>query len=1384
MLTFKCILMMATVLCCCCIRQAQTRACATPQYARIGQAGVIQCSFSTELYAIYWYSTLDSSTTPPIVHRVNSTTPIEASDNNGFGLSRNGSLVISKVTMSHDKDLRVLYSAEKLGGSFTEDIDLIVTVPPPIGYPLIDKCNGKRICFTQISSDDSLSCSVNGSKPAVSLIWSKGNTDLQSENDIFETSPLYTSHVQVNNIPFEGNLLQLLSCKANDTLSLLAKRESFLLVEDINGSISPDNIIKKNVEVGSHVELLCPNGRSAESLIWKAATLEGNSTMIAKVIDTYFIIDESVNRKEDSLVIPVALVTHTGLYMCVYNDGMHEEMLSYQLYVFVKPANPYPLIANCIDDEVCRATLDEDLKLSCSVTRTRPAVDLRWVHREGTTEQALQSTKYNFLNQFYYTSFANTTVSSTNKYAMILACVPDNDENLMVPDEAFILVENSRYEALNHTKANVKWVQIHTELQLDCGKIEGDYLIWKRKTSATKTYESLLYRLHENEDITNTRFEIREETSLVLPRVTVDDEGTYLCVSGDGAKEIINLYNVQVYVNPTPEYLVVDGCENQQYCVLRKDSTGNLTCSVHGIRPDVNLEWKTVHETSESKITFYDREVTRHQNGATFKVVLKSKFRLKLENVDRVSIECRTAPPLKYDFSLQTTLDLLFNDLTSSTGGFPTTLKIILAIIVVVIVVASAAVIFLCLKKRLKLCQSHENERDITFELKDEEQPLNHQTSFDSPDSPDCASNTYQELLDQFTKELAYKYKDWCAQIQPLPTSSREGQYEVGKIFVDRALKCSENGRYSENWSRLNSYNDIFKQDSKRIIIEADPGYGKSTMILQAAKDWYSKDSTSSLKDVEIFILLRLKMLQGITSFYKAVKTTLLPKDTRLLESHIEFLLFHCKSVVVALDDYDEYPDKEKDSDFMKILKGDMLQNCKVILLTRISILPEDYHATTQFMQLNGFSDESQSQYIAKMFGNPEGFSLKELIKDLPIGGVIRDILTVPLFFTMLAHINHFLDQSHQKEDITSVTALFKIFIPILEGRLKLKMDKHTSHIEESETLTLGKAALYGLIEQKEGKVWQKSSLIKEIGESCYQKFVKVGILVEENKMMLDISVLNNQKEIEERVKFYHIIFCQWYAAVYLTKYLRGSSLLYKRENILKKLNPFDLQYLYRFTCGSNERAADKVIKYLESGLYGDEFALLCTLEKTGSVDDIKDQIKDMCNETVSFFEPSSRLLRKSTALLVEIASTEKIPIECILIDRCYALVEEYSDHLGMSSGMTIPPLATLKELIIYGVSRRLTVRETENIFLYVSKCDSLTELSLQKTFQPYEIDDDNVWAALQDKAKHTELTIKWSPFKDETHILDIDSKRWKTSPDDKFLTEEDYKNQSTRYGT
>lgn len=499
-----------------------------------------------------------------------------------------------------------------------------------------------------------------------------------------------------------------------------------------------------------------------------------------------------------------------------------------------------------------------------------------------------------------------------------------------------------------------------------------------------------------------------------------------------------------------------------------------------------------------------------------------------------------------------------------------------------------------------------------------------------------------QDQLDVFVKELAFKYDGWCAKIQPIPTLGKDLQYKVDHIFIDRALKVSNDGNLSERWSRLESYNDIFKQTAKRIIIEGDPGYGKSTMILQAAKDWYTKDNNSPLKDIKIFILLRLKLLKGIPSIYQAIRENLLPKDTDLSETDIERLLkVHRNSVVIAMDDFDEYPDKNKDSDFTSILKGDMLQDCKVILLTRMSNLPDECHSTTMFMQLNGFSDNNKRQYIKKVSGSSDVMSFQELTEGLSVSSVINDILKVPLFFTMMYHISSLLETSKEKEKLRTVTALFKHFMSVFQSRLIFKVNTKCDPINESETLKLGKVALKGLIGQNEGKVWRRQQLVNAIGEPCYDKFVKVGILVEEEGTNNFLEPAETNSKDSLRARFNHFLFCQWYAAIYLAESLRKESPF--NQSPLKKLNPFDLQYLYLFTCGLNQKAADKVIKYLQSGLYGDEFALLCTLQKTGDVNTIKERVEEICNETTSFYEPSSRLLRKSTVLLLEIASTERV---------------------------------------------------------------------------------------------------------------------------------------------
>lgn len=79
------------------------------------------------MHSIYWYDTTESATTPPIVRRENSLTIIDDSKNGEYELFQNGSLIITQVTMNHDRTYRVLYSTSEFGGTVTEDIQITVT---------------------------------------------------------------------------------------------------------------------------------------------------------------------------------------------------------------------------------------------------------------------------------------------------------------------------------------------------------------------------------------------------------------------------------------------------------------------------------------------------------------------------------------------------------------------------------------------------------------------------------------------------------------------------------------------------------------------------------------------------------------------------------------------------------------------------------------------------------------------------------------------------------------------------------------------------------------------------------------------------------------------------------------------------------------------------------------------------------------------------------------------------------------------------------------------------------------------------------------------------------------------------------------------------------
>ncbi|PIK59652.1 putative NLR family CARD domain-containing protein 4 [Apostichopus japonicus] len=447
---------------------------------------------------------------------------------------------------------------------------------------------------------------------------------------------------------------------------------------------------------------------------------------------------------------------------------------------------------------------------------------------------------------------------------------------------------------------------------------------------------------------------------------------------------------------------------------------------------------------------------------------------------------------------------------------------------------------------------------------------------------------------------------------------------------VNASIEGAESYDKAIQWERLQSYKNIFtdpRMRSNRRIIEGEPGYGKSTLTLQLAYDWCNGVPDSPLYDVEILILLKLRQMGNVTSIYKAIKLYLIPDERRIKTRDIREIIESCRSVAFQLDGYDEYPEKDKENDVGRIMMLQMFPESDVTLTTRY--LPKEYDkSNTNRIKLTGFDDAARNEYIRKaVCGNNEQ-AVAKVKKGLKENVILDDLCQVPLFFSMFSHM------THEREDFQkfkSVTDFFRYMMRCFHHHTRNKAEEY--NVERYATMfeanheELSKVAFEGLSKENQQIVWEKVSLIKRLdGPDTPGKNIKT----------------------KTEVSFYHKIFCEWFASFHVTGIAAGVKDPAELEPSLGKMDPFDLQYVFRFACGLNSGAGSSIIEYLKSKKGGDKFAILCILEQSGKFDGITETVKELCSKRLTIGRDDTKLLQRSTIQLLQIASSHDVSIKHI----------------------------------------------------------------------------------------------------------------------------------------
>ena len=329
--------------------------------------------------------------------------------------------------------------------------------------------------------------------------------------------------------------------------------------------------------------------------------------------------------------------------------------------------------------------------------------------------------------------------------------------------------------------------------------------------------------------------------------------------------------------------------------------------------------------------------------------------------------------------------------------------------------------------------------------------------------------------------------------------------FDMNDIFTRLKIVNREKTRGTLTDDEITNMTAIFRphpkcQKPRKVLIEGDPGMGKTTYSQKLAYDWANKQNEwdASFPEIEVLLLLRCNDIKS--SIWEAIDDQILSEDIdeKDKETFFKYIKQNQSKVLLLLDGLDEADPGKRDI-YVSLLTCKLLPACHVVITSR----HEDGQTVSRYCdnlwEIVGFTKKHSKRLIRKYFqGNYHlaekfiKYHVKHWYADLPgpQNRGLSDLAKNPLNVTLLCCIFEDSEQVFSENRTRLYIEIVRLVLRKCEGKsgrgLKSSNDQDLISVYREKLKLLGRLSLDSLHKGK--SYFEKDRDIDNFGFLSFQQ--------------------------------------------------------------------------------------------------------------------------------------------------------------------------------------------------------------------------------------------------------------------------------------------------------